>query len=272
MAYSIIALILYLLVVSKLVLSVLDCKYIDQPRERNSIKLYSLLIGVIALFFNGVVLSDAIFVNHAVNLGFSNTWALISWIICWFILLTAIRKPIENLLIIFFPVAAIGLLLVLFLPSSRLVADTVALGVKLHILLSILAYGTLAVAMCQSILLAFQEYQLHHKQPTTTMRILPPMQIMEDLLLQLIWFGFFMLSLSLIIGFLYIHNIFAQHLLYKTAFSLVTWLIFAILLWGRFYCGWRGRKLSQFTVSGFVTLTVAFFGSKLLLETILVRV
>ena len=65
-------------------------------------------------------------------------------------------------------------------------------------------------------LLAFQEYQLRHKHPTVIMNILPPMQIMEDLLIRIIAVGFFILSLSLATGFMFLHDIFAQHLIHKT--------------------------------------------------------
>lgn len=271
--FSVIALMLYLLAASKLGVSVLDYKSPDQTVEKKRRKKnQALIVGAIALLCNAAVLKDSVFVEHGLNLGFSNAWALISWMIALFILLVAMRKPVENLLIIFFPLAACGLVLILFLPSNRLTVATVALGLKAHIVFSIIAYGTFAVAMCQSVLLAFQDHQLHHKRPTTAMSILPPIQIMEHLLLQLIVAGFAMLNISLIIGFVFVHDIFAQHLVHKTVLSLVAWLIFAVLLWGRWCWGWRGRKISYLTISGFITLTLAFFGSKLVLETILMRV
>lgn len=242
----------------------------DTPRQQT--KIHAFVIGAIALFLNGLLLNSTIFVSRGLDLGFSNTWSLISWIIALMIFLVAIRKPVENLLVIFFPLAALGLLLILIFPSHRILAESAAMGLKMHILLSIVAYSLLTVSAFQAVLLAFQEYQLNHKHPTLIMHVLPPMQIMEDLLIRIIAGGFFILSLSLTTGFMFIHDIFAQHLIHKTVLSLISWLIFAILLWGRWCFGWRGQKLIRWTLGGFSLLVLAFFGSKLVLEMILERV
>ncbi len=66
-------------------------------------------------------------------------------------------------------------------------------------------------------------------------------------------------------------NLFAQHLMHKTVLTLVSWVVFAILLAGRYVRGWRGRTAIRFTLSGFAVLLVAFFGSQLVLEFILKR-
>lgn len=244
----------------------------QQYNNIKSVKFQVFAIGSLALLFNTVLLKEVIFLNVGLDLGFANAWALISWFIAATILIIAFSKPIENLLVIFFPLAALGVLLVLFFPSQRIVPESVAIGIKVHILLSILAYSLFTVATCQSVLLAFQEYQLRRKHPIMTMRLLPPMQVMEDLLIKIIVVGFFTLSLGLVAGLMFVHDIFGQHLIHKTVLSIISWLVFATLLWGRWYSGWRGQTISRWTISGFVLLMLAFFGSKFVLEMILMRV
>ena len=70
---------------------------------------------------------------------------------------------------------------------------------------------------------------------------------------------------------LFINDIFAQHLVHKTILSIVTWLVFALLLWGRWRYGWRGSLAVRLTLAGIVLLLLAYFGSKLVLEVILGR-
>ena len=70
-------------------------------------------------------------------------------------------------------------------------------------------------------------------------------------------------------GFIYLEDIFAQHLVHKTALSIIGWLILGILLFGRFRFGWRGKTAIRWTLSAFAFLMLAFFGSKLVLEFIL---
>ena len=267
-ALGIIALIFYLLAAARLSMLILANE--DTPRQQAKFQAFTM--GAIALVMNGFLLNNIIFVNGGLDLGFSNLWALVNWIVVLFVLLVAIRKPIENLLVIFFPLAALGLLLVLLFPGHHLLAETAAMGLKIHILFSIIAYSLLTVAAFQAIFLAFQEHQLSNKHPTMIMHILPPMQIMEDFLIRIIAVGFFILSLSLTTGFMFIHDIFAQHLIHKTILSIVSWLVFAVLLWGRWYLGWRGQKIIRWTIGGFCILMLAFFGSKLVLEIILMRV
>jgi ABC-type uncharacterized transport system permease subunit len=92
---------------------------------------------------------------------------------------------------------------------------------------------------------------------------------MEVLLFQFIGFGFLCLSASLLTGFLYLEDIFAQHLVHKTVLSIIGWVLLAILLFGRFRFGWRGKTAIRWTLSAFAFLMLAYFGSKLVLEFIL---
>ena len=58
---------------------------------------------------------------------------------------------------------------------------------------------------------------------------------------------------------------------HKTVFALISWLIFAALLFGRQIYGWRGRTAARFVIAGFIALFLAYFGSKFALEVILQR-
>jgi ABC-type uncharacterized transport system permease subunit len=92
---------------------------------------------------------------------------------------------------------------------------------------------------------------------------------METLLFDAIIIGFVCLSLSLVSGMIFLENMFAQHLAHKTILSILAWLVFAILLAGRWLAGWRGRTAIRWTLGGFISLMLAYFGSKFVLEVIL---
>ena len=47
--------------------------------------------------------------------------------------------------------------------------------------------------------------------------------------------------------------------------------VFAVLLFGRWRFGWRGRTATIWALSGFALLALAYFGSKIVLESILGR-
>ena len=72
-------------------------------------------------------------------------------------------------------------------------------------------------------------------------------------------------------GILFVADLFGQHLIHKTALSIIAWLVFGVLLWGRWRHGWRGRSAVNLTLTGMAILLLAFFGSKFVLEVILHR-
>jgi len=149
-----------------------------------------------------------------------------------------------------------------FIPSHHVTPEVFDLALGLHILLSIAAYSLLSIAALQAILLAIQEHQLRHKKVISILNILPPLKVMEDVLFGMITTGFFCLSLSLVSGLMFVHDLFAQHLVHKTVLSVGAWILFAVLLWGRWRFGWRGKTAIRWTLTGFALLLLAYFGSK----------
>ncbi len=207
-----------------------------------------------------------------VDLSFFNTAALVSLMVVLLFLLATIDKPVDKLGVAVLPLAAVTLVLRLVFPVEVHVLTDLSAAMQAHILVSILAFSLLNIAALQALLLACQDFQLHRKRANWFVRSLPPLQTMEALLFQMIGVGFVLLSLSLASGFLFVENLFAQHLVHKTVLSILSWLIFGVLLWGRRTFGWRGRTAIRWTLGGFAALALAYFGSKLVLEIILHRI
>lgn len=231
----------------------------------------ALLLGLAGTVLHGYLLHKAVFLPFGLNLHFFSMISLITWLAALLLLLAVITQPVENLGIITFPLSALGLLAQTLWPLSASNLTPLSTEVQLHILISVLAYSLLALAAAQALLLALQDRQLRNRRPGGFIRALPPLETMERLLFQMIGLGFILLSLSLLTGFLYLEDLFAQHLVHKTALSLIAWLVFSILLWGRWRFGWRGRKAIAWTLAGFALLVLAYLGSKLVLELILHR-
>jgi ABC-type uncharacterized transport system permease subunit len=228
------------------------------------------LAGLAALFHAGA-LYFGIFTEGGLNLGFFNASSLVTWVITLLLLSALPLKPVESLALALFPLAALNILLAWQFPGHRVLPDELAAGVKVHIVSSIVAYSLLTLSVIQASFLALQEYHLHNRHPARVMEFLPPLRVMEELLYQIIVAGFALLTLSLVSGALFLHDIFAQHLVHKTVLSSLAWLVFALLIWGRWRYGWRGRTIIRWNLSGFLFLMLAYFGSKLVLELILKR-
>ena len=239
-----------------------------RPRPPRSL---GIALGYAAVALHAVALYGGLVTPAGLNLAFFNVAALVTWTMVVLLLLSALTKPVENLGIALLPMAALATLLALRLPQLHLLADSGTPGIDLHILVSLMAYSLLALATIQAVLLAIQDRHLHGRHPGGFIRALPPLQTMESLLFEMIGAGFFLLSLALISGFVFLENLFAQHLVHKTVLSLLSWGVFAVMLWGRLRYGWRGRTAIRGTLTGFLFLMLAYFGSKAVLELVLAR-
>lgn len=229
-----------------------------------------LVLGVLAVAFHTLALRNQLFVPAGLNLGFFQVLSLAGWQIAIVVLLAAVRLPLAGLAVLVLPIVAIAALGPAAFRSAVLVTD---LGWRLeqHVLLSLLAYALLAVAAAQALLVAAQDRQLRAHRPGGWVRALPPLEAMESLLFRLIGWGWALLGLALLTGFLFVDDLFAQHLVHKTVLSVLAWVAFGGLLWGRVRHGWRGRTALRWTLGAFAMLLLAYFGSRLVLELVLGR-
>lgn len=233
-----------------------------------------LLLGAatVGLCLHGFFLSEALFQEQGVQLGVTTMAALFALVLCTTATLVAYFRHIESLLATAYPAAITGLVIALLFNDDVPPIPHPGNGMITHILLSVSAYCVLALALSQAILLWIQNYQLKHRHLHDVLNLLPPLQTMESTLFDLISISMVLLTLAIGTGFIFVDDFFAQHLLHKTAFALGSWAVLWLLLAGRNLWGWRGMVAVKWTMTGFVLLTLGYFGSKVMLEVILDRV
>jgi len=227
------------------------------------------VIGSIAATAHGVSVILTIYPEQRLDMGVSRVLSLIFWFITTISLLNLLRRPTTILLTLLFPLAALSIAASSWPTPARELDSTISLGMLTHILSSILAYSILSIAAIQALILTLQIRELKHHHIAGILRAMPSLQTMELMLFELIWVGMTLLSLSLISGTVFIEDIFAQHLVHKTVLSIVAWLIFAVLLWGRHRFGWRNLIAARWTLGGFMLLMFGYIGSKFVLELLL---
>jgi ABC-type uncharacterized transport system permease subunit len=235
-----------------------------------AVKSRTLLVpGFVALIAHIITLEQSMLSPIGINIGFYNALSLSAAFIILFTLLTALRHPIELLGIVALPIAALSIGFDQARGSTHLLPPGSSNGLILHVMSSLIAYSVLALAALHAMTLSVQNSYLHRHQPGGPIRLLPPLKTMESLLFETITIGFVCLSISLVSGLAFLQNMFAQHLAHKTILSIVAWCVFGILLLGRWWLGWRGRTAIRWTLGGFVSLLLAYFGSKFVLEVLL---
>lgn len=237
-----------------------------QPRK----SVFLALFGC-ALLAHGLSLSQTLITPAGYRLDLLEMLTLIVWSTNLLILLLAFNHNLTLVIMVTAPLGALVELAATHAWGGVLPRQQLPAGIAAHALLSVSAYALLALATLQALYLYFLNKQLHRHRLTGISRYLPPLQTMESLLFGLITFGQLLLTASLITGFLFIQDLFAQHLVHKTLLSIVAWLLYSILLWGHWRHGWRGNTAVRWILTAFATLMLAYFGSKLALEVILQR-
>lgn len=186
-------------------------------------------------------------------------------------LLVNLARPVAGLGVIVFPLAALLLGIDVF-AAPPTTPPQYGWQIALHVTFALVAYSLLSIAALLAILLSLQERTLRrHRIDSGLIRALPPLTLTESLMFRLIALGFALLSLTLVTGALFVDDLFAQHLVHKTVLSIAAWLVFGVLLFGRWRWGWRGRRAVHLTLVGMGVLLLAFFGSKFVLEVVLHR-
>lgn len=229
-------------------------------------------LGLVALSLHTLIVWKIAFPGEGVDLGFFKVAALFSLVINLACITSLTRRPLQNLLIVLFPLSALAVLVSTFAPDTAPVLNHVSGGMILHISSSTLAYAVLTLAAIQAAVLALQDHQLKHRHTRGLIQVLPPLQLMESMLFELLWIGVTLLTIAIVSGMVFIDDIFAQSLVHKTVLTIGAWLLFSTLLWGHYQLGWRSKTAVRLTLAGFALLMLAFFGSKLVLELILHRV
>lgn len=202
-------------------------------------------------------------------IGLGTALSLFAWQAALLLWLFSLRRSVGALGLVIYPLAGLCAIAGLLVPDPHGATEPLDWPVQIHILLSMLAYGLLTLGAVQAIVLSIQHRQLRRRPPSGAFTTLPPLQTMETLLFRLIGSGFFLLTLAMATGALFISHLFAQHLAHKVILSAIAWLVFAVLLFGRWRYGWRGRLAVRGALVGYVLLVLAYFGSKLVLELIL---
>jgi ABC-type uncharacterized transport system permease subunit len=242
----------------------------------------AVLSGATALAWalHGAALWPDMLAHGALRVGFAFMLSAALWIsvAAWWI--ENRNFALDGMRRMVMPCAALAALLPPLFPGSLISlseqAQTPAFG--WHVVVAIMAYSTLTIAAFHAVLMALQESRLHTRNAKkgwlgVAIDQLPALLTMEKLLFRMIGIGFVLLSLTVLSGIVFSEQLFGRALRWdhKNVFTLLSWLLFAALLAGRRWRGWRGKTALRFTLAGFATLALAYVGSRFVFEVVLHR-
>lgn len=226
-----------------------------------------LLLALLPALLQATMLHLVIDTPAGQNLGFLPIAALVSWLIVLLLMIPG-GQLTTPLLLFALPLAALFSLALPLAPAQYIKPLAGAWPSLVHIFSALLAYSLLMVAAVQALLLWWLERKLRHA-PMQVSPLLPPLQLQESFLFRVIATGFALLTVALLVAAFGLPSLFASQPLHKPVFALLSWLVFAILLFGRWRQGWRGRVAVRWTLAGFALLALSYAGTRIVIEYVL---
>lgn len=147
--------------------------------------------------------------------------------------------------------------------------NTTSPWAPLHWIIGIASYGLFGAAVLHAALLnaADRRLRLHVGGATPPPAGMPLLRL-ERLTFRFVAAGFVVLSVAIVLGWTATDAWRWDH---KTVFSILGWLVFAGLMAGRHFFGWRGRRATRWVYTGAALLLLAYVGSHFVLEVLLHR-
>lgn len=242
--------------------------------EQRKLYWHSAAIAV-GLVVHAWLLYISIFIDTGIESGlsleFGNALSLVFWLTVLIYWITDIRQHYSSLQAFVLPPAAIFVLIHGSIHEYNLLPYTDEPLFLIHLTFALFAYSLFTFAAFHALLMAAAERRMHNKSSMIKLSDFPPLITMERLLFRVLAIGFILLTLTLLTGAIFSEQIFQQPFRFnhKNVFTLLSWLIYAGLLFGRGVYGWRGRTAIRLTLSGFVLLLLAYAGTKFVMQFLL---
>jgi len=240
---------------------------------------------LLAIVLHGIALRDMVLQDGNLRVGWSLALSAAVWIGMIVFWLESLIIRIDGLQLLLLPTGTTVCMLAAVFPQSQVLAHANDAGLRIHLLIALLAYALVTIAALQAMLMSGLDRRLHFPRNEVAHtgafrravgRLLdaqPPLLAQEQVLFRLIWIAYAALTLTLISGAIISLSFSGKWLPldHKSIFTVLSWLTFGILLIGRYVRGWRGRTALRYTLVGFAFVVLAYTGSRFVIEVILQR-
>src|SRR3989338_6693159 len=135
---------------------------------------------------------------------------------------------------------------------------------KLHILTIVFSYLAFLAASAAAMLYLIQNSALKNKRIGIIFSKLPDLSALDKFIYKGIGLGFPVLTFSVICGFIWtkdIHGVYWHSHNPRQLYSLILWLVYAVILHVRLTAGLRGRKVAALSLFAFAIIVISLFSA-----------
>ena len=133
-----------------------------------------------------------------------------------------------------------------------------------HALLAFASYACFTIAAGVAVMYLIQRYFLKTKHFGALFQKLPSLETMDDISYRCLTVGWPLLTVAIISGSIWSDQAMGSYWIWdrKQTWSMIIWIIYAVLLHGRMTIGWRGKRAAILSIIGFIVVLFTFFGMK----------
>lgn len=249
--------------------------WIRQKKHRDQAYPVKMELTVLAaaLLIHGTALLLPVVRDKVLITGFGYSISLIVWLMLMMYCLGSFFYNLRGVQLLLYPGAALSMLLGMLFPGRFVGYEISDIPFMLHVGTSLLAYGLFGIVTLFAVLILLLNRSLHKRKMSSLVTFLPPLLSLEKLMFRGMLAGFVLLTYSVVSGTFFAESVFGKpaEFSHKTVFGILSWLIYGGLLLKHGMMAWRGKKAAIWTIIGFVSLVLAYAGSKFVLEVVLHR-
>ena len=198
--------------------------------------------------------------------GFDTTLYLFGWFISLVYIASQFKFKASLLGAFAAPLAFILTIPYLIIPHGLIGTNQTLSNpwILIHIALILIGEALFTVAFISGILYIFQENQIKSKHVGRLLENFPSLTALDKINHLCLIIGFPLVTIGIALGFLLAKQIFGTDWIWglKETWSMVTWVLYAVLIHGRLSSGWKGRKAAWGAILGFaiIILTLLVIG------------
>jgi cytochrome c-type biogenesis protein CcsB len=132
-----------------------------------------------------------------------------------------------------------------------------------HVVTCFMGYAAFTVAFGCGLLYLLKNRSENNKEKSSGFLVkLPSLGMLDILIYQNVVLGFVFLAIGIMTGSVWAHYAWGSYWSWdpKETLSLITWLIYAIMLHARYVRGWRGKRLAMLAIIGFASVLFTYLG------------
>ena len=230
---------------------------------------FQLIPAVIAIVSHAALIFNEFSADNFYHINIASSLASVAWLIALFALLRGQHAGAMMLKPVVYLFAALSCILLAFAPARWGTYLSMDVGLLIHIVLSLVAYGILALATLYAIQSAYVSKILKQRKNPVIFSKLPPLMTLERYFFRLLFSGTLLLLLALASGFAFLNDMFAQDVAHKTILSIAAAAVYVVANVIHRVSGARGRLMVVLTLVGGILLTLGYFGSRFVKDILL---